>query len=91
MCTEGSSMTNARRAEGVGGGGRQAAAAPRLDNATKLVDGNPGYWRLRLYPDAYEASGSFRSSVPRGRVTTRAGEGRDPERSKAEAARRAAG
>lgn len=51
--------------------------------ATVLSNGPPG-WRLSLYPDAGEAGGCF-YGPPSGRKPT----GSDPERAKAEAARRA--
>lgn len=49
--------------------------------------GRDSGWWLSLYPEAAEANGSFRYSTP-----ARPGEGEpDPERAKAEAARRARG
>lgn len=46
-------------------------------------------WRLNVYESAGEASGSFRYSSRPNRSPVRPGQGRNPDRAKAEAARRA--
>lgn len=55
-------------------------------SAPPLSSSSPAGWFLTLYPGAGEAGGSFRYSVP----VQRAPGGSDPERSREEAARRAA-
>lgn len=72
---------------------RPAKPVPSLVLATQLVEQaarlSEGRWVLALYRDACEASGSFRPSIPWSAGGGRRGESEDPERSRAEAARRA--
>lgn len=64
---------------------------PSLVLATQLVSTNEGCWVLGLWPDALEASGSFHGTAPVApRIYVPKGEGRNPERSRSEASRRAA-
>lgn len=83
----GSADGDAARAHG------RPQAGPSLEYATKLVepDWEPG-WRVSVYPGAGEAGGSFQSGARVARPSGgSAGVAADPERSAAEAARRARG
>lgn len=60
-----------------------------LEYGTKLVTPGRGRWTFVLYPGAAEGGGSFRSTLGDG--AGRAGPADDPERSRADAARRARG
>lgn len=64
---------------------------PSLELATQLGRPDQGHWLLSLYPEALEASGTFRYARPWRPGGGRRGEARDPERSRVEAARRAGG
>jgi hypothetical protein len=66
---------------------RPEARSSSLDSSTKLVRGSG--WHLRLYQEAAEASGAFRYA--RRQRAPSVGPAENPERSRAEAARRAHG
>ena len=68
--------------------GGHPAARTSLEYGTKLVEPREARWRFVLYPEAAEGGGSFRSQATRSvrRATPLA---YDPERSAADAARRA--
>jgi len=86
-------MKHVGLADGVSATGPRAGGAPSLVDTTQLVDPEEGRWVLNVWPDALEASGSFQAAGRRGRRAgyTPKGEGVDPERSRLEAGRRAAG
>ena len=83
-------MAPSEQVADVGEGPDNGERATSLVVATKLGEIEEGRWVVGLYPDAAEAGGTFQSSAPRRSVDRgRRGEAKDPERSAAEAARRA--
>lgn len=61
---------------------------PHRSSLHRLTDPDAG-WFFTLYPDAGEGGGGFRSSYKPNRVFVAKGSASDPERSAAEAGRRA--